>query len=165
MRRVAGSILMGLFAVEAAALLVLVSMSGLMADALGILALVGIGAAQGLTLWAYFRIARRVMHPEHVPAVVHPRPDRRPPVPAPAPEDLEGVPEPTTACPDCGYLGVRMPELRDGLWPGGGELGGRIVCGRCGYQGVPVSFERREEYAAFLREMGTARDADAAPSP
>lgn len=82
-----------------------------------------------------------------------PRPDRRPPV---APVDaaaIASLPEPVRACPECAYVGVRMPEIGDGLWPGGGELGDRIVCPRCGYQGIAVLFERREEYGAHLRDL------------
>lgn len=77
------------------------------------------------------------------------------PVPPPAGEDLAALREPVTACPDCGFVGLRMPGIRDGAWPGGGELV-KMVCPRCGYQGMPVEFATREEYARFLRELAAA---------
>jgi hypothetical protein len=67
--------------------------------------------------------------------------------------DLAELKPPFTACPDCGYLGVRAPGIRDGLWPGGGETGGRFVCPRCHYQGIPVEFGSGEEYVAFVRAL------------
>ena len=83
-------------------------------------------------------------------------PEPRAPVPVPAQDELSGVPEPVTACPNCGFLGVRPPGVQDGVWPGGGELMG-VVCPRCGYRGVPVEFPRREDYRAFLAELGRTR--------
>lgn len=76
-------------------------------------------------------------------------PEPHAPVPVPAAEDLEGVPEPVSACPNCAFLGIRPPGVQDGVWPGGGELVG-VVCPRCGYRGVPVEFPRREDYRAFV---------------
>lgn len=76
-----------------------------------------------------------------------------PPMPVPPPEAVADLPQPVTACPACGFLGIRMPEIGDGLWPGGGELGNRQVCPRCGYQGVAASFPTGEAYRAFLQEL------------
>lgn len=81
-----------------------------------------------------------------------PVPRARPvgPVPVPSEDAVRGLRMPVTACPDCGYLGLRMPQRGDGLWPGGGELGERRVCPRCGYQGIAVSFGTGEDYRAFV---------------
>lgn len=81
------------------------------------------------------------------------------PRPVEAPEeddDLAGVPEPVTACPDCGYLGIRPPGVQDGVYPGGGELILQ-VCPRCNYRGLPLRFEQREDYADFLRTLSENR--------
>lgn len=80
-------------------------------------------------------------------------PERAPPMPAPAPdEELWAVPEPVKACPRCGFLGIRPPGVQDGVFPGGGELI-MFVCPRCEHRGLPLSFDKREDYAAFLREL------------
>lgn len=88
-----------------------------------------------------------------------PKPRARPvhPIPPVAAADLEGVPEPVEACPDCGFLGIRPPGIQDGVWPGGGELVLQ-VCPRCGYRGLPVTFSKREDYGEFLEQL-------AAPDP
>lgn len=69
-----------------------------------------------------------------------------PPVPA---EALASVPEPVTACPDCGFLGIRAAGAAEGTWAGGGELT-LSACPRCGYTGQPILFRRRAEYATFV---------------
>ncbi len=66
--------------------------------------------------------------------------------------DIAAIPEPVSACPDCGFLGIRPPGIQDGVAIGGGELIFQ-VCPRCGYRGVPVEFARREDYAAFVGEL------------
>ncbi|MEA3198662.1 MAG: hypothetical protein QOE90_90 [Thermoplasmata archaeon] len=87
------------------------------------------------------------------PAPVAPRPVPPTTGALPGVEDLEGLPFPLTVCPDCGYPGVRHPGIRDGVWAGGGETGARFVCPRCGFQGIPVEFERREDYLGFLAAL------------
>jgi hypothetical protein len=77
------------------------------------------------------------------------------PMPVPALADLEGVPEPVTACPNCAFLGIRAPGVQDGVWAGGGELVG-VVCPRCGYRGVPAEFPRREDYRSFVASFASA---------
>lgn len=108
---------------------------------------------EALFLWATVRIARRLLRPEPLDMDATPRADRRPPVPPVDDAALGAVPEPVTACPDCGFLGIRMLGISDGVWPGGGEIGDKMTCPRCGYQGLAMRFERREEYGAFLREL------------
>lgn len=106
-----------------------------------------------IMLVIYWRVRRARLHP--TPIDPTPRRDVRPPIPPVDDEAIAAIPEPVTACPDCAFLGVRMPGIRDGLWPGGGELGDRIVCPRCGYQGLAVRFEKREDYGQFLRDLAT----------
>lgn len=105
-----------------------------------------------VVLWL---VARRIRGDEATDEVA-PRDVPRP-VEAPAREDeLAHVPEPVEACPDCGFLGIRSPGVQDGVFPGGGELVMQ-VCPRCDYRGMPVRFERREDYARFLRELARER--------
>jgi hypothetical protein len=53
---------------------------------------------------------------------------------------------------------MRMATLGDGLVAGGGETL-RYVCGECGAQGMPLEFEREEDYADFRASMrGPAGD-------
>lgn len=86
-----------------------------------------------------------------------------PPVPVPSEEDLRDVPEPVSACPDCGFLGIRSPGVQDGVWPGGGELVFQ-VCPRCQFRGQPVVFRRREDYNRFVAELAEhAANPDRAP--
>ena len=82
-------------------------------------------------------------------------PPRVEPVPAPGSDDLVDLPEPVSACPRCGYIGIRMPTLADGVALGGGEIGFH-VCPRCHYRGMPLVFPTREEYGAFVRELHAA---------
>lgn len=96
-------------------------------------------------------IARRVRGEDDEPTdTPSPLPE---PVSAPAADDdLSFVPEPVQACPRCGFLGIRPPGVQDGVFPGGGELVMQ-VCPRCDYRGLPLRFDKREDYAAFLREL------------
>ena len=94
--------------------------------------------------------------------MTHPRAEARSPTPRvvtpvpPVPEsDAAALKLPIEACPDCGYLGIRMPAIHDGLWPGGGETGARMVCPRCDWQGLPASFPTTESYAEFTRDLNT----------
>lgn len=121
--------------------------------AYGPLAFLGLPLTAIVALILYVRMRRARL--TDAPIDVTPRADRRPPIPPVDDATLADVPEPVTACPECAFLGVRMPEIRDGLWPGGGELGSRVVCPRCGYQGLAVRFETREDYGAFLRELAS----------
>lgn len=106
---------------------------------------------------AILLVGARLMRGPDVRALTAPPPARRVGVvPLPGPDDVSGLPTPITACPDCGYLGVRMPTLEDGLWPGGGELGDRKVCPRCAYQGLVPSFPDGESYRAFVASLQPA---------
>lgn len=68
--------------------------------------------------------------------------------------ELEGIPEPVTACADCGFLGVHPAQLEDGGIPGTSDLMSERVCPRCGYQGLPIELPTREDYVEYLRELG-----------
>jgi hypothetical protein len=74
------------------------------------------------------------------------------PVAVPSEADVADLPEPVTACPRCGFLGVRPPDVSDGVFSGGGELT-FYVCRRCNFRGQPVLFRRREEYRTFVRDL------------
>lgn len=154
-RRVSGFILMGL---------------GVVVGLVGVVsALASLGRAEGAWLVSLgiarvllalllplvlVRIGHRLAFPRrNEPPAPRVRPV--PPVPEPALEDLAALPMPVLACPDCGFLGVRTPQMRDGLWPGGGELGDRKVCGRCGYQGLVPTFDSPASYGAFVRGLQT----------
>lgn len=121
------------------------------AVAYGPLALLGIPfeAIVAVAIWRRLRRAR--LHPQSIDAT--PRPDRRPPVLPVDDTTLADVPEPVTACPDCGFLGIRMLGIRDGVWPGGGEIGDKMTCPRCGYQGLALRFDTRADYGEFLRDL------------
>lgn len=95
-----------------------------------------------------------------------------PPTPAPRPnvavelpdaDQLTAIPEPVQACPECGYLGIRAPTLRDGGVPGWSDLGDKRVCPRCGYQGLQVEFKTREDYVEFLRVLAEGAPASSSP--
>ena len=60
--------------------------------------------------------------------------------------------EPVQACMRCGSLDLATPAIRDGVWPGGGELQ-FLVCRRCNTRAPPLTFDRAEDYAAFVREL------------
>jgi hypothetical protein len=45
-----------------------------------------------------------------------------------------------------------MPQIADGLWPGGGELSDRRVGTRCGYQGLAIRF-RSGDYREFVAQL------------
>lgn len=123
--------------------------------AYGPFGLFGVPLVAIAALALYVRARRRRLHPEREePARARPRPA---PMPAVPDAELADLPQPVSACPDCGYLGIRMPAIGDGLWPGGGELGDRMVCPRCQWQGLPVRFDRREDYGAFLRDLSEGR--------
>lgn len=88
-------------------------------------------------------------------------PDRPPrdPVAVPTQDALAELDVITTldgrfsACPRCAFLGLRMAGLGDGLWPGGGETGSRLVCPRCDFQGLPVEFDDADAYQKFVQAL------------
>jgi len=68
-------------------------------------------------------------------------------------EAIGSLPEPVTACPICGDLDLRLQGASEVPSTGGGELGHHLMCARCRYHGAPVTFDRREDYRLFLREL------------
>lgn len=78
------------------------------------------------------------------------KPDPMPPVSL---AELEGIPEPVTACADCGFLGIRAVSAGEGGIPGASELMSERMCPRCGYQGLPIELPTREDYVDYLREL------------
>lgn len=77
------------------------------------------------------------------------------PVPTPGEADVAGLRAPFSACPDCGFLGVRPPGVQDGVWPGGGELVA-MVCPRCDFRGLPVYFDGGDEYREYVADLRRA---------
>jgi hypothetical protein len=124
---------------------------------IGVLAAVagefGMMALEAFIAVAIALVAMRLGRPMEVDLQQPPRADRRPPVAPIAEADLVDVPEPVTACPDCGFLGIRMLGIQDGTIPGAAEIGDKRTCPRCGYQGLAVEFSTRSEYGAFLRDL------------
>lgn len=96
----------------------------------------------------FFLLHRRLRHGNVEFEQGRPRVPPRP-VPHVGGADISTLPEPVTACPDCGFLGIRSPGIQDGVWPGGGELVA-VLCPRCDYRGLPLLFPRREDYAEYV---------------
>lgn len=67
--------------------------------------------------------------------------------------DLAAMPLPILACPDCGTAGMRPMRTGEGGVPGANEISDKLVCGKCGYQGLAIEFDDRQEYAEFLADM------------
>ena len=114
-------------------------------------------AFAGMSL-AFILIGRRLVRPptsDLAPVV----PRGVTPVPVVPESEASALRVPIEACPDCGFLGIRMPTIHDGLWPGGGETGARMVCPRCDWQGLPVSFREAASYAEFTRDLNERRSA------
>lgn len=55
-------------------------------------------------------------------------------------------------CPRCASLDLRVPTIRDGLWPGGGETNFQ-VCADCAYRGAPLLFEDEGDYLSFRQNV------------
>lgn len=105
----------------------------------------------GVGFWLLVAVgALRATRPAHDAPAPRPMPG---PLAMPDAAALEDLPEPVTACPECGFVGIRMAGIQEGVWPGGGSMM-KVVCPRCNYVGLPLEFARREDYAAFLAEMG-----------
>ena len=121
-----------------------------------ILLLYALGSALPL---AFLLVGWRLAHPRPEPPAVARVVTPVPVVPA---SDAAALPTPIDACPECGFLGIRMPTIHDGLWPGGGETGARMVCPRCDWQGLPASFVSAESYAEFTRDLNAKRSGEAA---
>lgn len=159
LRRVVGWILVGLggsgLAFALAALFVSsrgVSLVMLPSLVLGLLVFLALPLAFLLVGW-------RLSHPRALAEAIRPRAVT--PVSVVPEAEAAALRIPIDACPDCGYLGIRMPTIHDGLWPGGGETGARMVCPRCDWQGLPASFVTPESYAEFTRELNARRSGGA----
>lgn len=77
----------------------------------------------------------------------------RAPVKPVSAEELGPMPEPIRACPQCGSAGIRALTMAEGGVPGASELLDRQRCPRCGYEGLAVVFDTRDDYASFLRRL------------
>lgn len=79
------------------------------------------------------------------------------PMPVVSVAELEGIPEPITACAECGFLGIRPPSAGEGGIPGSADIMSTRHCPRCGHDGLPVELRTRAEYVEFLRELADPR--------
>lgn len=77
----------------------------------------------------------------------------KPPVPMADDVSLNALREPITACPDCGFLAIRSAGAAGGAYAGGGVLLSACRCPRCGYEGLPIRFAQRDDYARFVAEL------------
>ncbi len=59
------------------------------------------------------------------------------------------------ACIRCGSRDLRIPGLADGVVPETDNLGA-WVCRACGWQDIPVEFEAKADYEAFLQALADA---------
>jgi len=107
----------------------------------------------GLVAVAAFVVSRASPDDEEAQRRAAARAASRPaPPPVPDAAALADLKEPVTACPECGFVGIRMAGIQEGAWPGGGSMM-KVVCPRCDYVGLPLEFAKREDYAAFLAEL------------
>lgn len=76
--------------------------------------------------------------------------------PPPSGTDLAAIPLPIHACPECGSAGMRPMRLGEGGVPGANEISDKLACPRCGYRGLAIEFDDRDEYAEFLADLAEA---------
>lgn len=73
--------------------------------------------------------------------------------PVPTKQDLAAIPLPIHACPECGSAGMRPLRTGEGGVPGANEISDKLTCPRCGYRGIAIEFDDRQEYAEFLADL------------
>ena len=71
----------------------------------------------------------------------------------PSDGDLAAIPLPILACPDCGSPGMRPMRADEGGVPGANEISDKRVCAKCGYRGLAIEFDDRQDYADFLDDL------------
>lgn len=71
----------------------------------------------------------------------------------PSAAELAAIPLPIRACPQCGSPGVRPLRTGEGGVPGANEISDKLTCNACGYRGIVLEFDDREEYAMFLEDL------------
>lgn len=112
--------------------------------------LVGLLALAALATWGLRRlVARRRSAPRPPPG----------PVEVP-PEEIELGEAPVSACLQCGSPHLRQPRVSEGLIPGVGD-GLRWACGRCGWQGQPLTFDDPTAYRQFVKGLHENEKAEA----
>jgi hypothetical protein len=70
-----------------------------------------------------------------------------------APSDLDAMPLPIRACPQCGTAAMRPMSLDEGGVPGASDISDRLACAKCGYRGLALEFDDPREYADFLEDL------------
>lgn len=125
------------------------------------LVLAGLGGADVWTGWRRDKQKKdaKPTAPTHAPA---PHLEKEP-VAVPDPRALAAIPEPLNVCADCGFLAIRSGRGQ-GSYARGGALLSACYCPRCGYQGIPLRFDHREDYRAFVQELHTQRVDHAIPT-
>lgn len=73
----------------------------------------------------------------------------------PTKADLAAIPLPILACPECGSPGMRPMRTGEGGVPGANDISDKLACARCGYIGIALEFEDRDEYADFLEDLAS----------
>lgn len=132
---------------------------GLLALAGGIYVIGGIlVVAGGLDVVMTIRM-RRAPKPTESTSRAIARPPLPPvdPVGITDPASLNAIPEPVTVCARCGFLAIRNSRTSGGSYAGGGALLSSCYCPRCKHEGLPLRFERRADYADFVRELHETR--------
>lgn len=64
------------------------------------------------------------------------------------------------ACHHCGSTSLQVPKFKDGIVPETDNLND-WVCDECGRRGIPLEFERKDDYQAFVDELRSRPDPDA----
>ena len=135
--------------------------SGAAFVALGVLAIIGGQYVIGGVIVALggsdlFWVIRRRKSPAPEAPRRPPQRDAPAPLPTPVPipdvRTLASVHEPVTACPACGFLGIRSGSGQS-VYLGGGPILSGCFCPRCRYRGLPLSVDRRADYIDFVGQL------------
>jgi hypothetical protein len=120
------------------------------------LVVAGLLASAALLAVLAWRLRGRSTRVRVVPAPRPATPRAIPLVPVPDAKALAALPRPLTACPDCGYVGIRPARFGEGAVAGLGDLMSMRVCGHCGYRGPPVEFDDSADYVAYVEGLRRA---------
>lgn len=55
------------------------------------------------------------------------------------------------ACPNCGSPKLKIPPTQVDAWVGAAAVDGRYYCETCGFEGLPILFDNKEDYGEFLK--------------
>jgi hypothetical protein len=57
------------------------------------------------------------------------------------------------ACIRCGSRNIRRGGIQDGAIPGYTDLLDKFVCDDCNHMGLPIIFDKEEEYNEFVKAL------------